>query len=130
MHTEGHSYLGRGKYLLNCGPVVVMHTPECIEPHHFVLVPSGDAHNVVMVDRDLLDLEAKMKALLADPARGKLITGNGATTFRERFLTPAAQACYWRALFRAWAGVSFVPKPFEVVAAGVRLRDLPWEAFV
>lgn len=130
MHTEGRSYSGRGKYLLNCGSVVVMHTPEWIEPHHSVLVPSGAAQNVVMVNRNFSDLETKMKTLLADPARGKLIAANGATTFRERFLTPAAQACYWRALFRAWAGVSFAPEPFEVVDAGERLRGVPFETFV
>jgi hypothetical protein len=130
MHTEGRSYSGRGKYLLNCGSVVVMHTPEWIEPHHSVLVPSGAAQNVVMVNRNFTDLETKMKTLLADPAHGKLIAANGATTFRDRFLTPAAQACYWRALFRAWAAVSFAPEPFEVVDARERLRGVPFETFV
>jgi hypothetical protein len=130
MHTEGRSYSGRGKYILNCGSVAVMHTPEWIEPHHSVLVPSGPAQNVVMVDRNFTELETKMKSLLADPARAKLIAANGATTFRDRYLTPAAQACYWRALFRAWADVSFAPEPFEVTDAGERLRGVPFETFV
>lgn len=35
-----------------------------------------------------------------------MIAGNSLRTFRERYLTRAAGACYWRRLIRGWAEVS------------------------
>jgi hypothetical protein len=132
MHTEGRSYSGRGKYLLNCGSVVFTHKSEWIEPYHDVLVKSGPEQNIVEVERDFSDLERKVKQLLKDPERGKMIAVNGQKTFRDRYLTPAAQACYWRKLFQAWAEVSFRPEPFEFVGVDKkqRLRGVPFETFV
>lgn len=47
-----------------------------------------------------------MTELLGDPKKAQSIADNSVTTFRERYLTPAAEACYWRALWRAYANVS------------------------
>ena len=54
-----------------------------------------------------------MEYLLAHPEEAKRIADNSVKTFRERYLTPAAEACYWRALFREWAGASFRPELYE-----------------
>lgn len=130
IHTEGNSYSGRGKYLLNCGSVVIMHKGEWIEPYQDALVSSGPDQNFVEVERDFSDLEEKIQQLLSDPQRAETIAENGAKIFRDRYLTPAAQACYWRRLFQAWAGVSFQPEPWEVIDGEKGLRGTPFETFV
>lgn len=130
LHTEGRSYSGRGKYLLNCGSTVIMHKSEWIEPHQDVYVKAGASQNVVEVERDFSDLEEKMQELLSKPKLAQTIAENNQKTFRDRYLTPAAQVCYWRKLFRRWADVSFKPEPFEVVNGKARLRGIPFETFV
>jgi len=129
IHTEGLSYSGRGKYLFNCGSVVITHKSKWIEPHHNVMVKSGPTQNVVEVERDFSDLEEKMEELLQDPERARKIAINGESRFRNRYLTPAAQSCYWRRLISTWAGVSFRPHPWEIVDGKWRLRGIPFETF-
>ena len=130
LQTEGRSYSGRGKYLLNCGSVVIVHKSEWIEPYQDVYVKSGAEQNIVEVERDFSDLEGKMRQLLNHPQLAESIAKNNEKTFRDRYMTPAAQACYWRKLFHAWAGVSFRPEPFEVINGETRLRGIPFETFV
>jgi Glycosyl transferase family 90 len=116
IHTEGHSYSGRGKYLQNCESVVVMHKLEWIEPHSHLLDPKGPKQNIVQVERDFSDLEDKIEDLLAHPADAQRIAENGVKMFRERYLTPAAQACYWRRLFWGWKEVQgFEPELWEEI---------------
>lgn len=38
-------------------------------------------------------------------SEARRIADNARHTFRERYLTPAAISCYWRALIRGWASV-------------------------
>ncbi|KAF2008885.1 hypothetical protein BU24DRAFT_474962 [Aaosphaeria arxii CBS 175.79] len=130
IHTEGRSYSGRGKYLLNCRSVTIMHKSEWIEPHQRVLVRSGPDQNFVEVESDFSDLESKIQELLQDSQRAKMIANNSAKTFRERYLTPAAQTCYWRQLIRSWAEVSFQPKPWVLIDGRMQLRGMPFETFV
>lgn len=101
----GHSYSGRGKYLQNCLSVFIMHKIEWIEPHTHLLVPSGARQNMVQVERDFSDLQEKVEGLLARPEEARAIAVEGVRVFRDRYLTPAAQACYWRRLFVAWKSV-------------------------
>ncbi|KAF2130300.1 hypothetical protein P153DRAFT_365924 [Dothidotthia symphoricarpi CBS 119687] len=131
VHTEGRSYSGRGKYLLNCASVVITHKAEWIEPHSHLFIPSGPHQNVVEVEHDFSDLEAKVQDLLQNPERAKAIVNNSIATFRDRHITPAAEACYWRQLFLSWADVSFRPEPWEVDENGrKRIRGVPFETFV
>ena len=58
-----------------------------------------------------------MEELLNNPSKSEQIADNSARTFRDRYLTPAAQACYWRQLIRTWATVSFEPELFHKVKA-------------
>ncbi|RDW74591.1 DUF821 domain protein [Aspergillus mulundensis] len=109
-HTEGRSYSGRGKYLLNCRSVLISHKPHWLEAHHAALIPSGLDANYVQVERDWSDLERKVEFLLDNPAAAERIAENAARTFRDRYLTPAAESCYWRYLVNMYGGVSgFVP---------------------
>lgn len=113
LQTEGRSYSGRGKYLQNCRSVYIAPKSEWIEPHHSALVPSGPNQNFVEVERDFSDLEQKVQALLNDEDYAKRIADNGVAVFRDRYLTPAAQACYWRYMFKTWAEISFEPDGWE-----------------
>ncbi|KAK8216892.1 hypothetical protein M8818_001855 [Zalaria obscura] len=106
IHTEGRSYSGRGKYLLNCHSVVIMHELEWVENYHHLLVASGPDQNVVSVERDFSDLEDKVRYLNTHPERARRIVDNSVAIFRDRYLTPAAQACYYREMVRSWAKLS------------------------
>jgi hypothetical protein len=111
----GHSYSGRAKYLLNCKSVSVVHSLEWIEPHTHLFVKDGPDQNIVSVERDFSDLNEKMNYYLKHPKEAKRIAENSASVFRDRYLTPAAQACYWRKLLNAWASISFVPELYTQV---------------
>ncbi|KAI9367837.1 glycosyl transferase family 90-domain-containing protein [Aspergillus egyptiacus] len=113
-HTEGRSFSGRGKYLLNCRSVVVSHKLQWLEAHHGALIASGPEANFVEVERDFSDLERKIEFLLDNPAAAERIAENAVRTFRDRYLTPAAESCYWRHLVRRYAEASaFEPVLFE-----------------
>ncbi|KAF2768113.1 hypothetical protein EJ03DRAFT_352380 [Teratosphaeria nubilosa] len=112
--TEGNTYSGRLKYLLNCNSVLIAHELNWVEHFHHLLKSSGPKQNYVKVKRDFSDLSKKMKGLL-DPvniAASEAIATNARRIFREQYLTPAAEACYWRALIRGWSSV----QGFEVQA--------------
>ena len=135
LHTEGHSYSGRGKYLLNCNSVFVTHDLEWIEPHTHLLITKGPHQNAVLVERDWSDLEDKIQYFLTHEDEARRIAANSVKMFRERYLTPAAQACYWRRLFREWASVQgFEPKLWESVGDdGPVLQDqatMPKRGFI
>ena len=74
-----------------------------IEPHHALLVSSGHKQNFLEVEQDFSDLEKKVLDLLQDQERAQLIAQNSIETFRDRYLTPAAQAYYWRQMIMSWA---------------------------
>ena len=105
-HAEGRSYSASLKYRQACRSVPVIHKLQYIQHHHYLLVKDGPWQNYVEVERDFSDLPSKMANLLGDPAKAEQIANNNVRTFRERYLTPAAEACYWRALWRAYAQVS------------------------
>lgn len=128
----GRSYSGRGKYLHNCNSVVIMHKRMWIEPHHNLLVSSGPDQNFVEVERDFSDLGDKIQNLLSDPSKAARIAQNNVKVFRDRYLTPAAQTCYWRHLIRAWAEASFVPELWdsESTEGARRTRGTAFETFV
>ncbi|KAF2136318.1 uncharacterized protein K452DRAFT_237718 [Aplosporella prunicola CBS 121167] len=127
LHTEGNSYSGRLKYLQNCHSVPVI--PELMwqEAHHGLLVSSGDSQNYVQVRADYEDLGEKIEYYLANPIEAERIADNNVRTFRDRYLTPAAQACYWRKLIRAWREISFEP---ELLDEEGNMRGMPFETYV
>ena len=129
-HTEGRSFSGRGKYLQNCRSVFVAHKLEWKEAHHGALESSGPNANYVEVERDFSDLEAKMEHLIAHPDEAKRIADSGVRTFRDRYLTPAAESCYWRDLIRAYGSVCAFEPRLHNDTEGKIFRGVPFESFV
>jgi hypothetical protein len=101
--VTGRSYSGSLKYRQACRSVVVVHKLQFIQHHHYLMVSSGPHQNYVEVERNFTDLPEKINALIEYPAMAKRIADNNVKTFRERYLTQAAEACYWRALFEGYA---------------------------
>jgi len=102
--TEGNTYSGRLKYLLNCESIVVSHKLKFLEHFTHLMIPTGPTQNFVQVRRDFKDLKSTVEGLLevknADVAAG--IAKRARETFKDKYLTPAACACYWRQLVRGW----------------------------
>lgn len=126
-HVSGLSWSGQGKYVRNCHSVLVSHTLEWREIYDSALVYSGPEQNAVRVADDWSDLGATMKTLLANTTMAKGIADNAKTMLRDRYLTPAAEACYWRKLIQGYASVSFDPELYE--ADKKTLRGVPYESF-
>jgi len=141
-HTEGNSYSGRLKYLQNCRSVLIMHKLEWIQHYQGVMKSSGLEQNFVEVSRDFSDLEKTVKELRADQKKAERIAQNSVEAFRERYLTPAAEACYWRHMFWAWWDVqTFQPELWGNKEGDVDMqgngefgekvwRGVPWESYI
>ncbi|KAK6819593.1 hypothetical protein PG990_010090 [Apiospora arundinis] len=130
-HTEGNSWSGRLRYLHVCDSVPVVHSLEWAAHYYPLMVSSGPKQNYVEVKRDWSDLVPKMEELMADPERARAIAAESTRVFRDRYLTPAAEACYWRRMFKAWRSVmDFEPKTHYVHKDGSRKRrGVSWERF-
>lgn len=93
------------------------------------MVDSGPYQNYVEVERDFSDLSEKIQPLVDDTNAARRIAENSARTFRERYLTPAAEACYWRALFDGYSNVwNSSVDPWSSVYG--KERGLRYESFV
>ncbi|KAH7389054.1 glycosyl transferase family 90-domain-containing protein [Cadophora sp. MPI-SDFR-AT-0126] len=135
-HTEGVSYSARLQNLQNCRSVIVAHKLSWLQHHHHLMVSSGPNQNFVEVAKDFSDLDKTMEGLLSGEGGGgnlkaERIAENNVRTFRERYLTPAAEACYWRQLIRGWATVSFEPNFFkESTGQKEQWRGVPIESYL
>ncbi|QSZ37094.1 hypothetical protein DSL72_009186 [Monilinia vaccinii-corymbosi] len=133
-HTEGNSYSARLKYLRNCRSVIVAHEMEWMEFFHPLMKKDGPEQNYVEVDRAFVGLEKKMQELLGKKDTGELeeIAERSVRVFRERYLTPAAEVCYWRRLIRGWKEVmGFEVEFFNVAGSGEKKwRGVPVESFL
>ncbi|KAF7596149.1 hypothetical protein BBP40_003048 [Aspergillus hancockii] len=131
-HTEGRSFSGRGKYLLNCRSVVISHKLVWREAHHAALISSGPDANYVEVERDFSDLDRKVEYLIDNPETAERIANNAVETFRDRYLTPAAESCYWRHLIRQYASsCDFEPVLHTTKEDGKKMpRGTPFETWV
>lgn len=130
-HTEGRSFSGRGKYLLNCRSVMISHPLVWREAHHGALISSGADANYIEVDQNFGDLSTKIDYLIDNPQVAERIADNAVRTFRDRYLTPAAESCYWRHLVRKYASVSdFEPVLFSTDRDGKKSpRGVPFETW-
>ncbi|KAI9758252.1 MAG: hypothetical protein M4579_003111 [Chaenotheca gracillima] len=130
-HAEGRSYSAGLKYKQTCHSVIVAHKLQWFQNFHYLMVSKGPQQNFVEVERDFSDLPDVMEDLLRNPEKARKIADNNVKTFRERYLTPAAQSCYWRALFHGWAKVSFRPELYEQTKDGQKQRrGVRFERFV
>lgn len=60
-----------------------------------------------------------MEDLLDHPEKAKRIADNSVQVFRERYLTQAAEACYWRRLIKRWKTVmAWEPELYHGVRPG------------
>ena len=103
------------------------------DEHEFYLTDHGTAYIVsyVEVERDFSDLSSKMHNLFDNPNKAQKIADNSVKTFRERYLTPAAEACYWRALWRGYSKVSEPADLWRLEVDGSKTkRGLRYETFV
>lgn len=66
-----------------------------------------------------------IESLEANPLEAERIANNTVMTFKDRYLTPAMEVCYWRKLFRAWADVTDPVGDIPLKDRGTR-----WESFV
>lgn len=114
-HTEGRSWSGRLKYLLNCKSVTLIHERDWTAHYYHLLQHQGPDQNFVSVRRNFSDLEEKIQYLFADREAAQRIADNAVAMFRDRYLTLAAEACYWRKLIRSWSKVAFDPLIYEHV---------------
>ncbi|PQE33648.1 hypothetical protein CJF32_00008657 [Rutstroemia sp. NJR-2017a WRK4] len=131
-HTEGNSYSARLKYLRNCRSVIVAHKLEWMEFFHPMMKKDGPEQNYVEVDRNFNNLEKKMKELVEKKGEVEAIADRSVKVFRERYLTPAAEACYWRKLIWGWREVmGFEVEFFNITGSGEKKwRGVPVESFM
>ncbi|KAH4208156.1 hypothetical protein HBI25_010260 [Parastagonospora nodorum] len=104
-HAEGRSYSGSLKYRQLCRSVIVSHKLQWIQHYHYLFRNNGSNQNFVEVERDFSDLVPAMEDLLDHPEKAKRIADNSVAVFRERYLTQAAESCYWRHLIKRWKDV-------------------------
>ncbi|KAI2701969.1 CAZyme family GT90 [Penicillium roqueforti] len=129
--TEGNTYSGRLKYLQSCRSVVVSHELEWIQHYYHLMKSSGPEQNFVQVRRDWSDLERQMQYLLSHDDEARRIADNSVQIFRERYLSPAAEVCYWRRLMREWKKViDFEPEFFKMVDGKKEWRGISVESFL
>ncbi|KAE8356741.1 glycosyl transferase family 90-domain-containing protein [Aspergillus coremiiformis] len=131
-HVEGHSFSGAGKYLLNCRSVFVSHKLVWREAHHHIFIASGPDANYIEVERDFSDLNDKIEYFISNPEAAEQIANNTVAMFRDRYLTPAAESCYWRHLIRQYAsGCAFEPLLYSTQADGKKQpRGVPFESWI
>jgi hypothetical protein len=129
-HTEGNSYSGRLKYLQSCKSVIVAHKMDWIQHHHPLMRSSGPEQNYVEIDRNFEQLKDKIRWLEEHDKEAERIATNTVRTFHQRYLTPAAEVCYWRRLIHGWAEVSFEPEFYKEVDGKKVWRGLPVESFL
>lgn len=117
--ASGRSYSGSLKYRQLCRSVIVSHKLQWIQHYHYLFRNNGSNQNFVEVERDFSDLSAAMEDLLDHPEKAKRIADNSVAVFRERYLTQAAEACYWRHLIKRWKDVlGFEPMLYNINDAG------------
>jgi hypothetical protein len=74
-----------------------------------------------------------MADLLDHPEKAKRIADNSVQVFRERYLTQAAESCYWRKLFGKWRDVmAWEPLLYTAEGSGKRgkRRGVRYETFM
>ena len=142
---------------LLCSSVILTTKPKWIQIYHPLMLADSDHYhlgdaehpvvrdwaangpgvqNTVLAADDWADVDVKMKGLLQHPEVAEAIAANNVETFRRRYLTNAATACYWREMMFAYKSVSFEPETW-VQADGASggetrrmRRGISWESFL
>ncbi|KAK4497815.1 hypothetical protein PRZ48_010469 [Zasmidium cellare] len=132
IHTEGVTYSGRLKFLMNCQSLLIVHELDYETHYSHLLVKEGPEQNYVSVKRDWSDLEAKVTWYLDHPQEAEKIIANSLETFRSRYTTRAATSCYIRRLIQSYGEVAWTPETHVPMkdGEGVRLRGYAYEKFM
>ncbi|KAK8009253.1 hypothetical protein PG991_011804 [Apiospora marii] len=135
VHADSPSTFNSLDSLL-CTSVNVMQSPKWIHLYHSLMYskPIEDSRdslpgfqNVMLVDYTGPDLEKGTLDFLRNTEVAKTIASNAVETFRHRYLTEAATACYWRELIQTYSEVSYSP---EVYGENDPRRGEPLETFL
>ena len=102
-YVIGKSWSGRLRYLANCNSVLIIPTLNYIAHFYPLLESDGPHQNYVHVEHDFSDLDDKMSHFLSHPKESERIAEESKKAFRDRYLTPAAEACYYRRMYRVWS---------------------------
>lgn len=117
-------------HLFNCDSLLFVHDVEWIA-HYYHLLDTGT--NCVHVNRTFENLEEQVDYFNKNLDQAQRIADQARHTFRERYTTPAATACYWRKLMRTWAEtVTFTPR-IDIAKDGHRMkktRGITFEEFI
>lgn len=105
INTEGEGWSGRLRYLLNCASTTVFHAHETVAHFPPLLKAEGEGQKYIPTGRDFSDLVETLNFYRKNPEAGERVAQNASATFRDRYLTPAAEAYYWRRMVRNWAEV-------------------------
>ncbi|UZJ50723.1 hypothetical protein CBS101457_000043 [Exobasidium rhododendri] len=128
---EGLSFSGRLKFLQNCESVILTRKAVYLQhwTHLFNSNKSSPLQNMVVlppvdgnIDQSWRNAASEMDALIADDARAQSIAARSVEIFRDRYLSPAAVACYWRKAIKIFAS----SQRYTVSLDG---SEVPWEAF-
>lgn len=132
VYTEGVTYSGRLKFLMNCQSLLFVHEPLYETHYSHLLVKDGPKQNCVSVKRDWSDLEEKVLYYFDHPDEAEKIITNTLETFRSRYMTRAATSCYIRRLIRSYSEVAWTPETHVPMkdGAGMQLRGYAYERFL
>ena len=116
----------------------MIHEREWTAHYYSLLVPDGPKQNFVPVKRDFSDLKTKVQYYLKNTYEAQKVADNAVATFRDRYLTLAAETCYWRRLIHGWRNVAYEPEIYEQVQKNVdgkaqnitMLRGIAYEEIV
>ena len=129
-HTEGNSWSGRLRNLVNCNSAIIIHNPLEWVAHFYPLLKSeGPEQNYIAVKNDWSDLRATMEHYLTPSGQieAESIAEQTKSTFRDRYMTPAAEACYIRRMIHEWDKVQQW-KP-QLWKPDGQMRGVSWERF-
>ncbi|TKY84762.1 hypothetical protein EX895_005842 [Sporisorium graminicola] len=107
IHSEGVAYSGRSKFVLSCTSTVILHPLQWEQHFHPALISdplSPDRNHILLTGTYFENLPTTMQSLIAEEAglhygetTGERVAKNAKRTLTDRYLTPAATACYIRA---------------------------------
>ncbi|KAI9713930.1 MAG: hypothetical protein M1820_000660 [Bogoriella megaspora] len=96
-----------------CKYAFVAHTEAYNAWYYHLLNADGLDQNVVAVQDNWSDLEARVQYYLDHEDEAQRIADNTVDFFRNRYLSPAAETCYWRQMFRSFRNVSYEPELYS-----------------
>lgn len=122
---QGVTYSGRLRYFQLCRSIII--SPPLQWRTHLspLLQAEGLDQNIVLVKEDWSDLDEVIERLETNPIEAERIANNTVKAFRDWYLAPAMEVCYWRKLFRAWAEVTNPVGDVPLKERGTR-----WESFL